>query len=541
MEQHTKSVGIWIRVSHEDAVKGESPETHEKRARLYAEAKGWDVKAFYRLDAMTGKSVMHYPQTKQMLADIRSGKITGLVFSKLARLARNTRELLDFAEIFKAEDADLISLQEAIDTSTPAGRLFYTMLAAMAQWEREEIADRVAASVPIRAKMGKPLGGKPSLGYKWSGKQGETREFVIDEETAPIRKLVYELFLKHKRKKTVADLLNEQGYRTREGKPFNDTGIMRLLMDPTAKGERRANYTKTINNKSKIVLKPASDWVIVPCPALVSVRDWDECNRILDQSFSKNKRLGPRSKHLLAGFVYCETCDKKMYVFHRTNAPTFRCTKCNTRIGESDLEDIYHGQLETFLMAKKSLPEYRQKIDVQLQEKENRLNHVLQERQTVKKKMEKYLDMRMSDEMNKETFVALFKPLEEQLHQIDEQLPELHADIDYMRIEHQSADVVLQDAKELYSKWNTFPFEQKRTIVETITNKITIGKEEILIKLSHLPIHNTNTRGADAPLTTKANQKETNINSQNPVKSQRELNGTKSACGPANSPKPPEP
>src|SRR5438067_721358 len=124
-DEQAKRIGIWIRVSTEDQVKGESPEHHEKRARAYAEAKGWTVRELYRLEAVSGKSVMDHPQTKRMLADIASGRITGLIFSKLARLARNTRELLDFADIFREHDADLISLHESIDTTTPAGRLFY--------------------------------------------------------------------------------------------------------------------------------------------------------------------------------------------------------------------------------------------------------------------------------------------------------------------------------------------------------------------------------------------------------------------------------
>lgn len=93
-----KTVGIWLRVSTEDQVRGESLEHHEKRARMYCESRGWAVAETYRLEGVSGKAVIATPEAQRMLADARSGRIEALVFSKLARLARNTKELLELSE-----------------------------------------------------------------------------------------------------------------------------------------------------------------------------------------------------------------------------------------------------------------------------------------------------------------------------------------------------------------------------------------------------------------------------------------------------------
>ena len=92
-----KQVGIWIRVSTEDQAQGESPQHHEARARMYAESKSWDVVRLYDLSGVSGKSVNDHSECRAMLDDVAQGRIECLIFSKLARLARNTKELLEFA------------------------------------------------------------------------------------------------------------------------------------------------------------------------------------------------------------------------------------------------------------------------------------------------------------------------------------------------------------------------------------------------------------------------------------------------------------
>ncbi|MFH1648444.1 MAG: recombinase family protein [Patescibacteria group bacterium] len=474
-----KPVGIWIRVSTEDQAKGESPEHHEKRAKFYAESKGWEVKEVYTLEAVSGKSVIGLPDTQRMLEHIRKGHITGLIFSKLARLARNTRELLEFADIFREYNADLISLQESIDTSTPAGRLFYTMIAAMAQWEREEIAERVAASVPIRAKLGKPLGGQASFGYCW-----KDRKLVPDPKETPVRKLIYELFLEHQRKKTVARILNERGYRTRKGAKFTDTTIDRLLHDPTAKGIYRANYTRSLGENKKWVLKTKEEWVLSKVEPIVSEELWEACNHILDEQEKKNKRPARKAVHLFTGFAYC-SCGNKMYV--PSNSPKYTCYKCRNKIGTADLEEVFHHQLKTFFFSPSEINSYLDNADHVIKEKEELLRALEEEKQKVKKEMDKVYRSYIDDEIDVKNYGSQYRPLSERIEQIENQIPELQGEIDFLKIQYLSSDQILNEAKDLYSRWPELIPEEKRKIVENITEKIIIGTEEVMINLCYLP------------------------------------------------------
>jgi len=475
----SKSVGIWIRVSTEDQARGESPEHHEKRARFYAESKGWNIAEVYHLEAVSGKAVMNHPEAQRMLNDVKSGRITGLIFSKLARLARNTKELLEFADIFRDSGTDLISLQESIDTSTPAGRLFYTMIAAMAQWEREEIADRVAASVPIRAKLGKQTGGQASFGYRW-----ENNRLIVDPTEAPVRKLVYELFMQHRRKKTVARLLNESGYRTRNGSEFSDTTIGRLLRDPTAKGLHRANFTKSTGINKSWVHKPKEDWVFTEVEPVVSEDIWHQCNAILDEQEKKNIRPARRPVQLFAGVVFC-SCGTKMYV--PSNTPKYVCSKCRNKIGVSDLEALFHEQLKNFFFSSVEIGQYLEQADQTIRDKDKLLQTLYAEERKLRVEMEQVYRLYIENQITPKGFGEKYKPMEARLEQIDEQIPEIQAEIDFLKIQFDSSDEILSEARDLYSRWPQLEQSEKREIIESITERITIDKDEVTINLCYLP------------------------------------------------------
>ncbi len=474
----SKVVGIWIRVSTEDQARGDSPEHHEKRARYYAESKNWNVKEVYHLEAISGKSVIGFPETQRMLRDIESGHITALIFSKLARLARNTRELLEFADIFREHHADLVSLQESIDTSSPAGRLFYTMIAAMAQWEREEIADRVAASIPIRAKLGKPLGGAAPFGYRW-----ENRILVPDPDEAPVRKLIYDLFLEHRRKKTVARLLNEAGHRARQGK-FSDTTVDRLLRDPTAKGVRRANYTKSLGDKKHWKPKPQEEWVLTQVEPIISEDLWNQCNAILDVRKQSGEKPAKKAVHLFSGVAYC-VCGQKMYV--PSNTPKYTCQKCRNKIPVADLEGVFQEQLRSFFLSPTDLIAYLQQADDILGQKQELLKTLERERQKVRSDMDQTYRLYLEGNISGDGFRFRNGPLEERLRQIDDQIPHVQSEIDFLKIQYLSSDQILADAKDLYTRWPHLVAEEKRTLVEAITERITIGKDEVAIDLCYVP------------------------------------------------------
>lgn len=472
-----KTVGVWLRVSTEDQARGESPVHHEKRARHYAEARGWKIAEVYHLEGVSGKTVLEHPEAKRMMADVKAKHITGLIFSKLARLARSTRELLDISDFFREEDADLVSLEEAIDTSSASGRLFYTMIAAMAQWEREEIGARVAASVPVRAKMGKPLGGQAPFGYRW-----HDRKLVPDAKEAPIRKRMYELFLEHKRVGTVASMLNKAGHRTRNGSVFGKTTVKRLLSDPTAKGLHRLNYTTARNGE--VEFKPEEEWVLQPVDPIVSTELWDECNSILEEREKQPKPVPRRAVHLFSGVTIC-VCGQRMYA--RSNSPKYVCQKCLNKIPVNDLEEVFREQLKAFLFSPTEVAKSFESTDGIMRDRQAELTAAEKEVADLERHMSGVMRLHLEGKISDVGFASEYEPSQKRLTQLKDRIPELLGELDFLKIQRLSSEEVVSEAQDLSRRWPRLDHEEKRRIIEEITDKIVVGKDEVAINLVYLP------------------------------------------------------
>ena len=474
-----KRVGIWIRVSTEDQAQGDSPEHHEFRAREYAKFNGWQVVEVYDLAGVSGKTVMEHPECKRMLADLKRGHISGLIFSKLARVARNTEELLKLSKMFNTHSADMISLQEKIDTSTPAGRLFYTMIAAMGQWEREEIADRQKASVLTRAKLGKSINGSAPFGFQW-----KDRKLVQKPEEASIRRIAYESFVECRRKGQVARELNAKGYRTREGSIWRDTSIVRILQCPSAKGVYFFNRVRQTEKSWKVELKPESEWGKTECEPIVSEELWNQANQIIEEQLKAWKKPGKAPTHLFSGLAFC-SCGSKMYVNSRT--PKYFCRKCNNKIPIADLETIVREKLKMFFSQTEQLASHLKAADRNLAEKTALLEAHQKEIQKIKTEISKTHQLYLADQISQTGFGEIVKPAEKRLAQLQAELPKLQAEVDYMTVTNVSADEVAHEATSLYERWPSLPGEDKRKVVEALIEKLQIGNGKINITLSYLP------------------------------------------------------
>ncbi|HKQ76093.1 MAG TPA: hypothetical protein VJ810_20535, partial [Blastocatellia bacterium] len=101
--------------------------------------------------------------------------------------------------------------------------------------------------------------------------------------------------------------------------------------------------------------------------------------------------------------------------------------------------------------------------------------------------MDKLFELYLAGEIPKEGFGKRYQPLESRLKQINDQIPQLQGEVDFLKIQHLSSDEIIREARDFYTRWPELDQTEKRQVIETITEKITIGSDEVAIDLCYLP------------------------------------------------------
>ena len=327
--------------------KGESIENQIGMCRQYiARSFGQesaDSALVYEDEGFSGGS-MKRPNFQRMMKEVHKGGIRTIVCYRLDRLTRNTKDCFEFVEELERCGVSFISIKENFDLTTPTGRLMFTFVAALAQMERETIADRIRDNLQELAKTGRWLGGNTPLGYESEGTEyfrvdGKKRRIFhlkpIPEE-AQLVQMIFSRFLEVRSLTKLETWLLNQDCKTRQGRPFSRFAVREIMMNPVyAKADgvmyqylikngacpfsgREAfdgthgvmTYNRTEQAKGRSARKkPMEEWVVAvgEHEGIISGEDWVAVQGLLDENRSKSFRwrAGQKNEALLSGLLHC--------------------------------------------------------------------------------------------------------------------------------------------------------------------------------------------------------------------------------------------
>ena len=149
----TPRVALYARVSTTD----QSTDSQLLDLRRYVRERGWDSFKEYCDNGISGTTDSR-PALNELMNDARKRRFDVVLVWRFDRFARSTRHLINALEEFKNLRIDFVSYQENIDTSSPLGSAIFTIISAVAQLERDIIAERVKAGLRRAKENGKKLG-----------------------------------------------------------------------------------------------------------------------------------------------------------------------------------------------------------------------------------------------------------------------------------------------------------------------------------------------------------------------------------------------
>ena len=325
----TFKVGIYLRLSLKDLENGKSESESISNQRDYimefAIKNDLEVVATYIDDGVSGTQ-FDRDGFQKMLKDIEDKKINMVITKDLSRLGRNMAQSITFAtEYFPMHNVRYYAVSEEYDSFDKHKDNNQLMLKAMFnEMYVEDISKKIKATLTSQKKLGKFMGSTVPYGYK-KNLPYDKHELIIDEETAPIVKRIFEMAKNGMGVKSIADTLTDEGipspsvYKGKNYKNpsvtygmWQNSTVRDILRNPTYIGNLAQGKQYKVSYKMKCRRRNAQeDWIVVEnaCPAIIDKETFEIVQGMAD----KNRNFyGKELPYLFRGFCYCKECGHRM-------------------------------------------------------------------------------------------------------------------------------------------------------------------------------------------------------------------------------------
>lgn len=312
-------VAAYLRVSSEEQAERGTIENQADFAAKYCDLHQLDIMEWYRDDGVTGTIPLEMREDgRRLLEDAKAGRLDLLLIYRLDRLGRSARVILNAVYELEQFGVKIRSMTEPFDTGDPNGRFLLTILAGVADLERETILERMWYGANRAARAGKWLGGIVPYGYRVN----EDGFLEINEDPLPgmdmneadVIRLIYRLIGEQGYSTIkVADYLNalsvppsytKDGRQVKKGKrKVNTAGIWRpgrvrnMVVNTTYMGLHQ--YGKRTNKKRELIPREV--------PAIVPEELWYKAQQVLRDNQLEAMKNSKR-QYLLRGLIKCGVC-----------------------------------------------------------------------------------------------------------------------------------------------------------------------------------------------------------------------------------------
>jgi site-specific DNA recombinase len=284
-------VALYLRISTDEDHQPFSLSAQEHRLTAFvASQPGWEHAKTYT-DQFSG-AYSERPGLAEALRDARFGLYDTLLVYRVDRFARSLKVLVGLLEELETMGVAFRSATEPIDTSTATGRMLIQLLGVFAEFERATIIDRVVAGMERKAARGGWPGGSVPYGLELD----EDHHLAVRESEFPIVKRIFARYgIDKAGAVTIAAELNEDGLRTRTGKPWSAKVIVGILRNRGYLGE--VSFRDVVYQADEPILDPIL---------------FDKAQTLLEERGERYDRrfANTHPEYLLTGLITCARCHR---------------------------------------------------------------------------------------------------------------------------------------------------------------------------------------------------------------------------------------